>query len=143
VLLAGFIAGTADILAAIFILAKGKALLVLKYVASGFFGHEAMKGGNDIAVYGLLFHFFIAYSWVSFYFLIYPYVHFLRKSIWLSSPIYGLFVWAVMAFAVVPLTKIPPAAHFNVSNAVLNAVILMFTIGLPASYFTAKYNQAK
>jgi uncharacterized membrane protein YagU involved in acid resistance len=142
ILIAGLIAGTLDISAAILILAKGQAALVLKYIATSVFGKEAFAGGADMIAIGLLFHYIIAYSFTVLYFIIYPYVPLLKKSIALSSILYGLFVWFLMNWCVVPLTKVH-TAPFHIRSAITNAVILMVCIALPIAYFTARYNARK
>ncbi|MXV50509.1 DUF1440 domain-containing protein [Pedobacter sp. HMF7647] len=133
IILAWLIAGTLDILAAILILAKGNAAGVLRFVASGAFGSAAFTGGSGYIWFGLLAHYFIAFCFVAFYFLIYQFVPFLRKNFILSAIVYGLFAQVVMSFLVLPLTQI---AHrpFNIVGFIENAVILMFTIGLPAAW---------
>ena len=67
ILKTGLIAGTLDILAAIVILAKMNAVGVLQYVASGVFGKEAFSGGTTMAIAGLIFHYIIAFSLLSFH----------------------------------------------------------------------------
>lgn len=62
ILIAGLIAGTLDILAAIYLLAGGNAAGVLKYIAAGAFGQAALAGGTEMIVFGLLFHYIIALS---------------------------------------------------------------------------------
>lgn len=142
VIIAWLIAGTADALAAIFILAKGHAAAVFKYVASGAYGKEAFSGGDAMVIRGVCFHYFIALSFTVFYFLIYPYISLFRKSLVTSAVIYGLFTWAVMSLVVVPMTLIQ-AKPFNPASALLNAVILMFTIGLPVNLMRRRYDTQK
>lgn len=60
ILITGLIAGTIDILSAIFILAGGNAVGTFKYIASGAFGKTAFEGGNEMVAYGALFHYIIA-----------------------------------------------------------------------------------
>ena len=138
ILLTGLLAGTCDILAAIFLLSGGNAARVLKYIASGAFGPAALTGGNGMAVLGLLFHYLIALSWTAAYFLLYPKLPFLRWNKWLNAVAYGAIVQTLMSFVVLPLTNIPPR-NLTVSGFVKNAVILMFCIGLPAALSAAGF----
>lgn len=131
ILLAGLIAGTADALAAIFILAAGNAAGVFKYIASALYGKQAFTGGADMIIIGIICHYIIAFTFVTFYYFIYPHVSLLRYNKYLSAFLYGIFTWLVMNLIVVPMTKIHQV--FTWHNALLNAVILMFTIGLPAA----------
>ncbi|MEO5562959.1 MAG: hypothetical protein ABIR18_05975 [Chitinophagaceae bacterium] len=144
VLLTGLIAGILDLILGIFghyFLVNGRLpenmsiymKNVLRYISSAAFG----KGwGNDttMEVAGLLFHFFIALSFAWFYFLIYPNVRLLQKSIALSSILYGLFVWAVMNMVVVPLSALRgPVIPPDYRKAALQALVLIVCIGFPVA----------
>ena len=72
ILLAGLLAGTLDILAAIIILAKGNAIGTFKFIASGAFGEAAFSGGTDMVAYGVIFHYLFATGFATGYFLAYP-----------------------------------------------------------------------
>lgn len=138
ILVTGLIAGTLDILAAIFILAGGNAGGVFRYIASGVFGKSAFDGGGEMAVYGLLIHYIIAISWAALFFLIYPKLLFLKRSKWLNAIVYGAFVWAIMNLVVLPFTQIAPRI-MTASDIVINIVILMVCIGLPVSILAERY----
>jgi len=128
------IAGTLDALAAVFILAGGQFTLMFQSIASAAFGNAAFSGGTGMVFWGIGFHYFIAGCFTAFYFIVYPYLVFLKKSIILSSVLYGVFVWTVMHFVLHYFTALPKAP-FNLTGAIKNAVILMFTIGLPNAFF--------
>ncbi len=138
ILLAGLIAGTLDILAAIFILAGGNAIGTLKYVASCAFGKAASEGGYEMVAYGLLFHYIIAMSWTAAYFLLYPKLPFLKWNKWLNAIAYGIIVQTLMSFVVLPLTQIPQRP-FNWVSFLENTAILMFSIGLPVSLLADRF----
>ncbi len=135
-------AGTLDALAAIFILAKGNAAGIFRYISSALFGKEASLTGTNMIVYGVLFHYLVAFSFTVFYFLIYRYVAVLRKNLLASSILYGLFIWTVMNLCVVPLTKIH-RVPFRPANAIENAVILIICVALPISFFISRYYHSK
>lgn len=138
ILVTGLIAGTLDILAAIFILAGGNAGGVFKYIASGALGKAALEGGSEMIALGALFHYIIALSWTTLYFLLYPKVPFLKQNKWINAIIYGIIVWTVMNLIVLPLTQIAPRT-FNVSGVLKNMVILIICIGLPAALSADKF----
>src|SRR4051812_35454109 len=118
IFLSGLIAGTLDILAALIIydliLQKTPSIKILQSIASGIFKKEAYSGGSQMALYGLLLHYFIALTFAWFYFTIYPYFNFLRKNTLLSGILYGIFVWIVMNLLVLP-TVFPtlPEKHLD------------------------------
>lgn len=141
----GLLAGTLDILSAFLQAYIAKGIIpetILRFVASGFFGKEAFSGGAMMPVYGLLFHFFIAYSFTAFFFLIYPSMKILPKSIIMTAIVYGIFMYVVTNFIVLPLSKIP-AITFHLDKALLATGILIIAIGLPLSYFARRFYYPK
>lgn len=142
ILLAWIIAGTADALAAIvvyvWILNKTTEVQIFQGIASGILGKEAFNEGAKSAILGLLLHYFIAFCWVIFYFLLYPRLKFLRKNIIASAVIYGLFVWLVMNVFVLPGT-FGRAPVLTMNNIFTGSIILMVAIGLPVSVIADHY----
>lgn len=138
ILLVGVIAGTIDILAAIIILAGGNAVGTFKYIASGAFGKAALEGGGEMVVWGAVFHYIIAICWTAAFLLLYPKLSVLKWSKWLNAIAYGIIVQTLMSFVVLPLTNIPPRA-FSLWGFLENAVILMFSIGLPTAFAADRF----
>ncbi len=137
VLLIALIAGTLDGLAAVIFLGKMNLTGVFQYIASAILGPAAFSGGIKTALIGLALHYFIAFSFALVFTIASTKTPVLRKNIILSGIIYGIIVWTIMTLFIVPLTKIP-AAPFNYERAILNVVILIFCIGLPISYLSAR-----
>ena len=138
ILLAGFTAGTLDILAAIILLGKMKPVPLLKYIASGVFGQEAFTGGDEMALFGLLFHYLIAFSFAIAYFLLFPHIPLFRKHKLLSGLLYGMVVWAVMNLVVVPMSRVP-RGPLTLETVFLGMAILVVCIGLPISFIVHRY----
>ncbi|MCC9065717.1 DUF1440 domain-containing protein [Flavobacterium piscisymbiosum] len=143
IFLSTLIAGTLDILAAIFvyaiILEKTTAVKILQSIASGIFKKEAYTAGPQMAWYGLGLHYLIAFIFSWFYFTIYPYLPVLRKSTVISGFVYGILVWIVMNLIVLPIMfPILPEKHFDFP-LLLSITILMLCIGLPIASFAKKY----
>ncbi len=139
IIINGFIAGSLDALAAIFILSHGKAASIFKFIASGLYGKAAFAGGQNMVILGLALHYFIAFSFTIFYYIIYRYVSILHKNIFLSAVLYGIFIYVVMNVMVLSLSNvnIPPR---HVIGVVKNIVILSVCVALPAAYFKPAYN---
>lgn len=143
IFLSGLIAGTLDILAALIIydliLQKTTSVKILQSIASGIFKKEAYLGGSQMALYGLLLHYFIALIFAWFYFTIYPYFNFLKKNTVLSGILYGIFVWIIMNLVVLP-TVFPslPEKHLDFP-LILSMLILIFCIGIPIALITKKH----
>jgi len=141
ILIAGLVAGTMDGLAAIInFLANGgkKPESIFKYISSGLVGKKAYTGGNTMILLGVLLHYFIALSFTAFFFLLFPKIKWLQNNVVIGGLIYGLFVWVIMNRVVVPLSLIPPRP-FVWKSAIINMLILMVCIGLPAALLAKKH----
>jgi hypothetical protein len=85
-----------------------------------------------------LFHFFIAMSFVAIYFELYHYIPWLHTQPLASAAGFGLLVWVIMNLMVVPLSRAAPRP-FSLWVALINILILMAAIGLPAAYLARLY----
>jgi len=135
-LLTGLLAGLLDAIAAMLLfLARGNKdpRILFKYIASAVYGKEAFVRGDSMAFKGLLFHFLIAMSWVAIYFLLHAHISWLGSHPLPAAIGYGILVWIIMNLIVVPRSKAAPRP-FSLSFALINIVILIVTIGLPAAY---------
>jgi hypothetical protein len=141
-LITGLLAGTADLTAAtisVWIRTGNFPSSLLHYIAGGALGLEtSMAGGAGIALLGLFIHYFIAYSWTLFFFVIFPYVRFLSFNKYLAGLLYGVFVGAMMTFVVLPLTRLPDAP-FVLQRALLAWAILAVALGLPIAIRVYKF----
>lgn len=143
IFLSGLIAGTLDILAAIIVypvvLQKTTPIKILQSIASGVFKKDAYSGGSQMALYGLLLHYFIALTSAWFYFTIYPYFSFLKKNTLLSGILYGIFVWIIMNLVVLPTVfPVLPEKHLDFA-LILSILILICCIGIPIAFITRKH----
>lgn len=134
-LYAGLLAGTLDIGAAIFqTWARGPEWL-LQVVASGWLGTAAFEGGWPTAALGLVSHFgimlVIAVIWVVLCVRIPALIG--RRNWPLAGVIWGVAVWIVMTYAVVPLSAapLPPPGTSAIVKGLLTHMI---AIGLPMAF---------
>lgn len=137
----GLLAGTLDILAAClqaYIARSISAETVLRFIASGAFGKPAFTGGWEMPLTGLLFHYIIAYSFTILFFLLYPSIKLMRKSLVLTAIVYGIFIFVVMNLLVLPLTKIT-RTPIQLDKAAIATCILIVAIGFPLSIFARKF----
>jgi len=136
IILTGLLAGTLDGLSACvyYYAFSGSTHVenVFKFVASGALGKSALTGGTGVVIAGILFHYFFAFSFTIIFFLAYPKLPILAKNKYITAISYGLVVWCMMNLIVVPLSG-TPKLPFHFSRALINALILMFAIGLPNS----------
>lgn len=138
---AGFVAGSLDALAAVimYIIPGGKnPINIAYYIASGFFGKQAFAGGAAMAIWGIFFHYLIAFGATLVFFLCYPKINLLSKNKVLAGLVYGIGVWLFMNFVVLPLSEIPKMP-FNSTQAMIGIIIHMFLVGLPISLIVHNY----
>src|SRR5689334_10343871 len=110
ILVGGLVAGALDITDAfVYSGVRGVSpVRVLRYIASGLLGPDALGAGLAVAALGLLLHFFIAYSIVALYVLASRKLTLLARHPFLCGPLYGVLAFLVMNRVVVPLSRVPP-----------------------------------
>lgn len=144
IVLTGLLAGTWDILAAFthaFVANETTPIRVLQFIASKAVGPDAFSGGVPMALLGLFFHYIIAFSWTTLFFLLYPRLRFLSGNKIIVGLGYGVFVWLMMSFVVLPIVN-GAFQPFHLQS-VIGMVILMVCIGLPISWMASKYYSGK
>lgn len=144
IIVAGLIVGTLDILAAsIQTLINGRNPIgMLKFVASGVFGPEAMNGADSYALLGLLFHFCIAMGWTILFFFLYPRIKRMSKNKIVTGIVYGIFVQVMMSQVVLKLANTPPIP-FRLKGQLIAAAILIVAIGIPLTFLADRHYKAK
>ena len=136
ILLTGLAAGLLDGIAAVLLfLARGNKnpALLFRYIASAVYGKAAFGEGALMVVAGIVLHFMIAGTFVAVYFGLCHFLPWLRSYPLAGAFGYGLLVWVIMNLGVVPLSRAAPRP-FSLFFAVVNMLILVATIGLPAGY---------
>jgi hypothetical protein len=130
IITAGIVAGTLDALAAIFILAKGHAGMMFKFISSAVYGQGAFSRGGDMIYQGIAFHYLIAFLFTVFYFLLYYMVPVVRRYIAVNTIIYGIFIWVVMNMLILPLTNanLPSWTPVSVAETL---IIIILCVSLP------------
>lgn len=114
---------------------------IFRFIASALLGEAAYSGGNGVIALGVLLHFVVAGIWAAVFFIAYPRLRLLRRNKWLTGPAYGIFVWLMMNFAVLPLTALPGMA-INWPSAAIGILIHMFVVGLPIVAMTRRWYDA-
>jgi hypothetical protein len=136
ILFGGLTVGTLDLLDAIvfFGLRGVPALKVLQSIASGLLGRAAFSGGVPTAVLGTLLHFGIALAIVATYHAAGRRLPLLTRHAVLCGMLYGLAVYVIMNFVVLPLSaaSIGPRTTPVLVNGLL---IHTFGVGLPSALF--------
>jgi hypothetical protein len=145
ILVGGLLAGALDITYAITWLAlHGKPpMWTLQSVASGALGKAAFDGGWGSALVGLLFQFVIACGAATVFYVASRFVPALTERAVPAGLVFGVCVWLVMSFAVVPLSAAPFKMSFPLASVVRNVLVHMFLIGLPIALSVRRYAPAR
>jgi len=141
ILLTALIAGTLDAIGATtsFLLrGSHNPSNIWRYVASGVFGTPALTGGTDMVVYGLLFHYFIAFMCTLVFFLAYTRIPVLGRYKYITGIVYALIVWVVTNLLILPLSRVP-TPHFRLQGILIGMFILVLAIGLPISLLANRW----
>ena len=138
---AGLVVGVLDISSAFVIWwQRGVALQHgLQGIAGGLLGAKSYEGGMATAAVGLALHFFIAFVVVSTFYLTSRRITFLTKQAVVSGVLYGIGVYIVMYWFVLP-TAFPTFRH-RLWNELLAVAIHISLIGLPCALIVRRYSQ--
>lgn len=133
---ASLLVGTIDMLFAFawYFIKTGKTRFfdIFKFIASGILGKRSFSGGVLSILAGLFLHYFIAFSFTLFFFLIFPKIQWMARYKIITAAVYGLFIWFVMNLLVIPMSAVMPRP-FSMANALINILILILGIGVPLS----------
>lgn len=133
------VSGTLDILSAFAFggfkgVGPGK---ILGYVASGPFGDSLRDGGLAAAAVGLAVHYTLMAIMVSLFFLIASRIDIVRRRWLFSGPLYGILIYLVMYWIVVPARfgSEPKTDLWSVGNALFSHIVC---VGLPMAYIASR-----
>ena len=138
---ATLLVGTLDISDAfIFYGLRGIApIRILQGIAAGIYGRAALGMGHRAALIGLICHFFIAFCATTVFILAARTLPVGRHP-WIYGTIFGIALYIVMNYIILPLTKLPPRPPFPPLVPFVNGVAaLVFCIGIPLAFIARRY----
>ena len=138
VLAGGLVAGTLDITYAwAFWAVKAgvSAQRIFQSVAAGLLGEASFEGGAATAALGLALHYFIATTMSFMYYIVASRVALLRRRPVLCGVGYGLLLYGIMNYIVVPLSAAGGGSK-DLLWVSLSILVHMFLIGLPIALAT-------
>jgi hypothetical protein len=141
ILTAGLVVGVLDISSAFVIWwQRGVALQHgLQGIAAGLLGAKSFEGGMATAGLGLVLHFFVAFVVVSIFYLASRTMPFLTKQPFVWGVLYGIGVYLVMYWIVLP-SAFSTFRH-RLSNELLALAIHICLIGLPTAFIVRRYSE--
>jgi len=141
ILAGGLLAGVLD-LAAAFALAVsrgGTPERLLQAIASGFLGRAAYSGGMPAALLGLASHFTIALGAAAVFVLASRQLRWMSSQWLLVGPLYGMVVWTVMQFIVLPLSAFPGGGAHTMKGVLTGLTVHIFCVGLPIAWAARRW----
>jgi uncharacterized membrane protein YagU involved in acid resistance len=133
----GLIAGTLDIGENLIFnqLRRVTPSMVFHYIASGLIGMKAFEMGFAAVILGVVIHYAIAMSWtVVYYAASRKFTALIRHPV-ISGLLYGIVVYLIMNFVVLPLTGVPHAEKAMTLASRVNGVLaLMLCFGLTIAW---------
>ena len=117
---------------------KVKPQRVFQGVASGLLGPRALEPGANTAILGLALHFLIAFIISTIYVVTAQRLPFLLDHPLIAGGLYGITVYLVMFYVVLPLSRRPRRPFnlkFALTQLVIHIVIIGWSIALAARYF--------
>jgi uncharacterized membrane protein YagU involved in acid resistance len=130
ILAGGFMAATFDFFAAMLIYG-GTASGVAKAVTRGWYGDGAKAGGTTIEVEGMASHWGILLIAATIFVLTSLRFPILRQKAWITGPLFGVCIYVVMHFVIVPLSAVHRITNPHGIQFVEEFGGHMFVIGLP------------
>src|ERR1700683_314316 len=138
---AGLLCGCMDLTAAFLTgWPKGvKPSRLLQGIAAGWLGSASFNGGTATAALGLAFHFLIAFTATTVFFVTSRKISFMIESPVLAGILYGIAVYLVMYWVVMPLS------NFHGTKTVTSSIIAVIThiicVGLPISLVIHRFSR--
>jgi hypothetical protein len=112
-------------------------ILVIQYVASGVMGNAAFAGGLVTALLGLVIHFLISFIVAGVFILSTGRIPLLQRNSILGSLLYGVGVFVVLYYVVLPLSAAPPVP-LQLMDIIELAMEHILVIGLPLGLFVRR-----
>jgi hypothetical protein len=111
---------------------------LLQAIASGLLGPQSFRDGWSTVVLGGACHFFIAFSAAAVFYVASRKLKFLTYHAVLSGIAYGISIYLVMYWIVMPLSRLA-RAPLSLSQTILAIITHMLCVGLPISLTIRRY----
>lgn len=141
ILWSGLTAGALDLTAALVQSSlRGRSpVSLLQSIASGLLGAGSFQGGAATAALGAVLHFLIAFAAATVYVMARRKLKWLVRRPVLSGLLYGVAVYLVMTYVVVPLSAAPFRLGATPSGIATGLAIHMLCVGLPIALVSRRF----
>ena len=141
ILWGGLIAGTLDLTYACIAwgLRGASPVRIMQSIASGLLGAESYEGGAATAALGVALHFFILFVAAGLYYMASRNLELLTRRAILGGLVYGVAIYLIMNFVVVPQSAFPHQPTFTAASVALNLGVHMILVGLPIALAVRRY----
>jgi len=98
-----------------------------------------MSGGTSMILWGLIFHYPIAAFFTVPLFWLYPRIVNVLKNKYLIGILYGLVIWIIMNYIILPITNIPKSnGYLELVSLLKGIAALIISVGLPVALIADK-----
>ncbi|HEX9198550.1 MAG TPA: hypothetical protein VF865_03260 [Acidobacteriaceae bacterium] len=111
---------------------------LLQGIASGLLGPSALHRGMPVALLGLAIHYFITWVWATLFIVGSLRFPVLRKCPAVSGPLYGLLIYGIMNYIVLPHSRVGGHPAFKLPVFVNGVAALVFCMGLPIAVISKR-----
>ena len=115
---------------------------MLQFIASGLLGKAAFAGGWSAGALGAFCHYFIITVATSFYLVASRHITALVRHPFFCGPLYGVAIYLVMNFIIVPLSAVP-ARSYTLEGVVGDLASHLFFVGLPIALLVRRHYLAR
>lgn len=141
VLYGGLIAGAMDLAAAIATNAlRGiDPVRIMQSIASGLLGSSVYEQGAATAALGVVLHFLMMFIICAIFYAASRRLSLLTERPIVMGVLYGIAVYVVMTFVVLPLSAFPHELSFTPGRIAIAASIMILCVGLPISLVVKRF----
>lgn len=141
VLYGGLVAGALDLTYALIANAmRGiDPVRILQSISSGLFGSAAYEHGAATASLGVVLHFLMMFIICGIYYAASRRLSVLTERPILMGLLYGVVVYVVMSFVVLPLSAFPHQVSHAPSSIAIASAAMLFCVGLPIALIVRRF----
>ena len=137
----GLIAGALDLAYAIIVngIRGIEPVRIMQSIASGLLGSAAYEHGAATATLGVVLHFLMMFVICAIYYTASRGMPVLKQRPVVMGLLYGIVVYVVMYFVVLPLSAFPHQLSYTPSSIAIASAAMLFCVGLPIALIVRRF----